>query len=77
MLKMVTCYQFQHSKELKTEHGNKALLNTKNVVLQHLYLNGNLKTVYSVTNVHTFVLTLVFVRSFWIRKNKKKLASLL
>ena len=35
MLKMVTCCLFQHSKESKTEHGNKALLNTKNVVLQH------------------------------------------
>ena len=35
--------QCLHSKELKMKHGNKEPLNMKNVVLQRLFLNGNLK----------------------------------
>ena len=34
------------------------------VVLLHLFPNGILKTVSNVTSVHTFVLTLLSVRSF-------------
>ena len=47
------------------------ILNTKNVVLLHLFPNGILKTVSNVTSVHTFVLTLLSVRSFSMQKNRR------
>ena len=49
----------------------KVLLNMKNVVLLHSFLNGMQKTVSSVTSVLTFVLTLLSVRSYSMTEEQK------
>ena len=59
MHKMAICFLYQHLKVLKTVLGIRGQLNTRNVVSQLLFRYGQLKTVYSATNVLMFVLQVV------------------
>ena len=63
MLRMVTYFQFQHTKAMKMVHGNKEQLLMRSVVLLHLFQHGSQRTVSNVTNVPLFVLTLQSVHS--------------
>ena len=47
----------------------------KRGLLRHSTLNGPQRTVYSVISVHTFVLMLVSVHSFWMRQRRLALMS--
>ena len=63
-------------KASKTVPGIREQPNTKNAVWLLSFRNGILKTVSSVTSVHTFVLTQLSVRSYSMQKNRRVQTSL-
>ncbi len=74
-LRTATFCPYRHSSTMLTVLGLRVLPSMRSAVLPHSFPNGTRTTVYSVTSVPTFVLTLLSVRSSSLPRNSQQLPS--